>query len=176
MPLIETVVPEVAQGQIADVYRGFEEKIGLVPKPLEMTSASPRLFDLAARRLSYFASHPSLGFPLLAYIRYLVAFRNQFPYCVDLNGGILKQALGMSDEQMAALRTDPASCLLAEKDKTMLLFVLKAVETPEDVSAQDIAALHRHGWSDSDIFDALNHGASMVSTGIMFTALKMGEV
>jgi hypothetical protein len=53
--------------------------------------------------------------------------------------------------------------------------VLKAVKTPEEVTAEDTQKLRDLGWSDGDIIDATAHGAGMVADGIMFKAFKMDE-
>jgi len=67
------------------------------------------------------------------------------------------------------------SAPLEEKDKAMLLFVLKAVQTSDAVEQGDVDALRGLGWDDRDIIDAANHGADMVSAGLMFRAFKMGD-
>jgi len=59
---------------------------------------------------------------------------------------------------------------LEEPQKALLLFVLKAVKTPQSVTAEDIDALHKLGWSDQEIFDATYHGASMVGPSILYKA------
>jgi hypothetical protein len=55
----------------------------------------------------------------------------------------------------------------------MLLFVLKAIQTPEATGPTDIDRLHGLGWTDIDIIDATFHGADMVRHGIMFKAFQM---
>ena len=50
----------------------------------------------------------------------------------------------------------------------------KALEAPEDVQQEDVDKVREQGWADSDIFDAVNHGAFMVHGGIMFNVFKMG--
>lgn len=55
----------------------------------------------------------------------------------------------------------------------MLLFVLKAIQTPEATVQPDIDRLHDLGWTDTDILDATFHGADMVRHAIMFKAFQM---
>ncbi|MFC1895614.1 carboxymuconolactone decarboxylase family protein [Thermodesulfobacteriota bacterium] len=119
--------------------------------------------------------HPTLSFPLLAHIRLLVAHEENYPYCINLNQGLLQTLGGLKEEQIAATKADPDKAALEPKDKAMLLFVLKAVQDPATTEKEDVDALHDLGWTDRDIFDAVTHGMNMVSAGMMFKAFKMGE-
>ena len=83
MALINTVSPEKAEGSIKEAYEMFMKNIGMIPKPMEMMSASPALFDLQLQRIRYFSKHPKLSFPLLAHIRYLVAHNLNYAFCMD---------------------------------------------------------------------------------------------
>lgn len=176
MALIKTVSLEEAEGNIREVYSKLMETAGMVPKPLELSSASPALFEHFARGLKYFMTHTTLGLPLLAHIRLLVAIESEYPYCIDLNSMLLQMLGGLSEEQLAEVRQDPARTTLPEKEKALLLFVLKSVKTPEAVDKSDIDGLHELGWTDTDIFDATYHGANMITAGILFNAFKMGDV
>ncbi|MBW2366010.1 MAG: hypothetical protein JRF25_13425, partial [Deltaproteobacteria bacterium] len=81
MSLLKTVLPENAEGEIADAY-SFFIKSGLpVPKPLEMASASPGLLKIQNQMLGYYMNHQSLGFALLSLIRYLVAKKYDYVFC-----------------------------------------------------------------------------------------------
>lgn len=176
MALIKTVSLDEAEGNIKEVYDKLMEKAGMVPKPLELSSASPALFEHFARGLKYFMTHKTLGLPLLAHIRLLVAIDSDYPYCIDLNSALLQMLGGLSEDQLAAVRQDPEQTVLPDNEKAMLLFVLKSVKTPEAVEQADVDHLRELGWTDTDIFDATYHGANMVSAGILFNAFKMGDV
>jgi alkylhydroperoxidase family enzyme len=175
MSLITTVPVDAATGKVQEVYAPMLEATSMVPRPLQMLSASPDLLEIYNRNLWYYLRHPTLSFALLAHIRVLASIECGFPYCIELNSGFLKQRLGLTEEQLRTLRSDPAQAPLEEKDRAMLLFVLEALRAPEDVSREDVAALHDLGWTDRDILDATQHGAGMVATGILFNAFKMHE-
>jgi hypothetical protein len=153
----------------------MQERAGMIPRPLEMMSASPSLFEVASRTMAYYMAHPTLGFLLLAHIRLVVAFNHQYPYCIDLNSGLLKHFQGLTEDEVAAVRVDPGKARLEEKDRAMLVFVHKAVTAPEEVEAADVDRLHGLGWNDPDIYDAVAYGANMVSSGILFHAFRMAE-
>lgn len=174
MPILKIVPPDQAEGQVKESYALFDQ-FGMVPAPFQMFSPSPGLLDLRGQTIGYMMARPQLGRGLMALIRMLVAEEMKYYYCISLNQEILK-SVGIMDEDAAAkVLADPANAPLQEKDKALLLFVLKAVKTPEEVSAQDMQALRDLGWSDQDILEATAHGAGMVSDGILFKAFKMDD-
>jgi hypothetical protein len=175
MAIIKTQTKETATGQVKQFYDEMLKIMPDIPKPLQLSSASPGLFAISSQQMKYFMHHPSLGPLLQAYIRLLVAFNTDYPYCVDLNTGLLKLFGQLSDEQVAAARTDPDQAKLDDKDKAILKFVFKAVTRSEEVDEKDIDQLRTLGWSDSDIFDAAAAGASMVAMGMLFNVFKMHE-
>jgi alkylhydroperoxidase family enzyme len=71
------------------------------------------------------------------------------------------------------MQADPSKAPLDEKQKALLLFVLKACDNPHSVVAADVERLKGLGWSETDIFDATAHGARMVGTNIIFDTFKI---
>jgi alkylhydroperoxidase family enzyme len=174
MPLIKTVSLEEAQGGIKEAYEMLLEKIGLIPKPLEMMSVSPALFELQMRRIQYLSQHPKLSYPLLAHIRYLVARNLDYPYCTDFNKMILKKQ-GLSDDDIRRLEADPPQSLLEADENAMLAFVVKAVKSPGQVAPEEIDHLRDLGYADRDIMDALAQGVSMIDHAIMMQVFQMEQ-
>jgi alkylhydroperoxidase family enzyme len=175
MPLIKVVPPEKAEGKVKDAYAIFEQLGMKVPRPSRMFSVSPELVDLRRRTNIYFKDHPNLSLGLQALIRMMVAEEIGNDYCVSINSQLLRGMGIMDDDQLAAVMADPDSAPLTDKEKAMLLFVLKAINNPEAMEAHDLAYLHALGWSDGDIFDATAHAAEMISTGLLLRIFKMGQ-
>lgn len=172
MAIIKTVSPEEAQGEIKEVYDAMLQGVGMVPSPLQLASASPGIFKLYWQSIKYFSDHPTLSFPLLSTIRFLVAEHLNYAFCTDFNKGILIKQ-GLTDEDIEELKQDPSKAPLEDNEKAMLGFVLKAIASPDDVDQQDMDRLHDLGWADPDILDALSHGTNMVSSSIWMKAFKM---
>ena len=168
MFLLNCVKPEEATGKIAEIYGTFPKAVG-VPEPLQLMSATPGLLEIQVNVIKYFMGHPNLTFPLLASIRYLSAVHFNYDYCIGFNGKIL-QAAGATDADLEAMKKDPMNAPLEDKEKSMLAFVIKALKDPKSVEKADIDTLRDLGWTDSDIFDALAHGANMSAAGIIYNA------
>ncbi len=172
MALIQTVQPENAEGAVKEGYEMFMENIGIIPKPMEMMSASPALFGQQLHRIHYFSTHPTLSFELLAHIRYLVAHSLNYGFCMDFNKPILKKQ-GLEEPDFQKMETDPSQSLLEENEKAMLAFVIKSVKNPGSVTEDDIKQLKDLGWDDRDMVDALAHGVSMIDHSIMMEVFQM---
>jgi alkylhydroperoxidase family enzyme len=175
MAIIKTQTAETATGKVKEFYDGVLKIMPMIPKPLQLASASPNLFAITSQQMKYFMSHPTLGPLLQAYIRMLVAFNTDYPYCIELNTNVLKMMGKLNDEQIVAARKDPDKAQLSDKDKALLKFVVKAVSAPEEIQAQDVDVLRQIGWNDSDIFDAAVMGTNMVAMGMLFNIFKMHE-
>lgn len=173
MSIISTVIPEQASGKVAEVYGKIQQMTGRVPNAFQLYSSSPVLLEQQMQQIAYYMQHPTLSFPLLAMVRMLVSQHNDCQYCVGFNEGMLMQMAGLTPEQVAATRSNPADAPLPDKDKAMLLFVLKATKTPKIVEKSDLDQLRALGWSDGDIMDAVYHGARNVAVDIVFNAFKI---
>ena len=174
MALIQTVDPEKAEGQVKEIYDFMQKNAGVIPAPLQLASASPKMLDSVWQSIQYYSKHPSLGFGLLSSIRYLVAQQYDYAFCTGFNKNMLKMQ-GLSDEDIEQMEKDPLQAPLDDKDRAMVAFVMKAVKTPDAVEKQDLDELHEQGWTDSDILDALAHGTNMIGSSILMKAFKMDQ-
>jgi len=175
MSLLRTVPPEEAVGGMKRVYDSFSNTLGMVPPPLVASSTSPVLQALLASCLVYYNEHRTLSQKLISCIRYITSVIFDLGPCLEFG----KKALrfhGLTDDQLDALGRDPASVDLKEKDKALFLFAVKALREPDHVSLDNIKALKEMGWTDADIFDALNVSAVMIGPGLMMKALKVAKV
>lgn len=172
MAIIKTVKPEEATGKLAEIYKRFEETMGMVPNAFRIRSASPDQVEHQARVLSYYWHHETLSHNLLAFIRMLVSVAHHCDYCINLNTGILIQN-GIKPGDVEAAKKDQEKIPLAEKEKELIQFVLKVVKDSKSTRAEDMDRLRSLGWDDRDIVDAVNHGTSQVATDMLFNAFHI---
>jgi len=172
MSLIDTISPEQADGTVAAIYDHVQEGFGFVPNGLQLLAPSVKLLEDQVGRIAYYHSHPTLGGPLLAAIRFLVADHTGCPYCVDLNAGMLMQ-MDIAPDVIQAARQDPDVLPLDARDKAMLHLALKVVRAASDVQAADIEALRALGWRDQEILEAAHHATFAVSLDMVFNAFKV---
>jgi alkylhydroperoxidase family enzyme len=174
MALLQTTPPEKAEGQLAELYAEVEQMFGRVPNNVRLLGVSPALLESQLQLIGYYREHPNLSTPFLAMTRMLVSKACHSPYCQNLNSGLLLSA-GFTQDQIAAMQADPTQAPLDDKQKALLLFVLKACDNPHSVTAEDVDRLRTLGWSERDMLDALAHGARMVGTNIIFDTFKIDK-
>lgn len=172
MSLLAVVEPEQATGELAAVYAGMMEAIGVVPNAMKMQSVNPLAVRRMAENIGYVMNHSSLSQPLFTLIRLCVSSEQSCAYCVNTNKGLLMNG-GMSLEQIDAILADPSAAPLDDKEKALLLYTLKAVRDSNAVGEAEIAVLRKAGASDLEIFDALSHGAQQLAGDVMINALKV---
>jgi alkylhydroperoxidase family enzyme len=173
MSMLQTVTPESATGDVADIYAQINQAWGGVPNVMRVWSASPFLLKQQWEFVSYSMQHPKLSFALLTSIRMLVSQAGNCSYCIDMNAGMLINMAGWTPEQVAATRADFKNSPLTASEKMLLGLVLKATRDSSSVTALDVQAAREAGWADGDILDAVTHGARMVAGDIIINAFKV---
>jgi uncharacterized peroxidase-related enzyme len=173
MSILQTVTPERASGEVADIYAQIEQAWGHVPAAIQVFSANPALLRHQWEYYGSIMQHPRLSMPLTACIRMLVSQAGNCDYCVDMNAAMLMNLAGWSADELAATRADFRDSPLSNEDKALLGLVLKATRDPKSVTAHDLEAARAAGWSDGDILDAVNHGARMVAGDIVINGFKV---
>lgn len=173
MPIIKTVAPQDATGVLAEYYAKITAMRGEVRNNAMLFSASPELLRQQMDFIIHYANHPTLSMPLLAAIRVMVSSGETCEYCIDFNTGMLINMAGWTPEQVAAMRHNIVDTPFPAKEAAMLKLAVKAVRNAHGVTASDLDELRELGWSDGDILDAVNHGARMLATDILFNAFKI---
>lgn len=161
-----------ATGTVADIYKSMIDAMGRVPNAFKMYSVSEELLAKQYEGLVYFMAKSGLSGKLLAFIRLLVSHYEQCEYCIGVNTGILMQ-YGVLPDQIAGIREDPSTAPLPENELRLLIFVLKAVNSPASIDENSLLPLRNVGWTDKQIFDATFHGAMQVASDKLLVAFKV---
>lgn len=175
MPLIATVNPEEATGDVAKVYSHIEKIRGKVTENAKLFSSSPELLKQLMSFIGYYAEQKDLSPQLLACTRMLVSDKNGCTYCIDFNASMLINTFAWLPKEVEATRQNPMNAKLDDKEKAMLLFVLKSVKTPREVCTEDVQKLRDLGYSDKVILDAVYLGAKMSAIDIIFDTFKIEQ-
>ncbi len=173
MPLIQTIDPKDATGELAKLYKTIEAMRGNVGNNAKLFSISPELLRQQMDFIKFYMNHPTLSMELLAAIRIMVSSAEACQFCIDYNTGMLINFAKWTLEQVNAMRENIDHANLNKRDIAMLRFVMKAIRDAHTVNANDLDLLRGMEWSDADIFDALNHAARMLATDVIFNTFKI---
>ena len=170
MFILKYQTPEQASDSVATIYDYFTNKRSPVPAPLQLLSASPGLLQLQFDQIGYFARHQTLGFPLLAAIRFLAAQEVCYDQCTELNRLWLGK-VGLSPQDLTDLAEGRTVATFSEAENGLLAVVAKMLRK-EKITEAEMAHLRDLGWNDSDILDACAQGANLISASYLFTAFS----
>ncbi len=141
------------------LLRGVRAKLGHVPPHWELfASINPTRFKMFLEEINYLTAHSNIEKDFFAFLRYAIATDNGFDYCMHFNRQLLLST-GYTLEDLQAVEDTDKKVPLDEKHQTLFDAALTALYEPENFTAETIASLHRIGWSNADIFDAIDHGA-----------------
>lgn len=172
MSLLKLIEKEEATGKVAEIYERMTAAMGFVPNAFKLYSPSEHLLETVSGNLGHYMRHKSLGGKLLAFIRLLVSDQEKCAYCVGVNTHILLQ-YGVLPDALTGIKADPATAPLEEKEKALLLFVLKMVKDSNSIVAEDLEKLRSLGWSDTEILEGAYHGANQVAGDMILNAFKI---
>lgn len=162
-----------ATGLVKEVYDEIKVKWGFVPVVIQQYSLNPKLLKAQWDLYSTLGENKNFDPKMQAMARMLISEKSGCDYCIGLNKGMLLNMFKVPMDELATLVKDPSTAKLNAKSKAMLLFMLKAANTPHDTTAGGIDNLKKLGWSDKDIFEGVKSAANMVSGAIVIDALKI---
>lgn len=171
MALLKEFDQENGDENVREVMENFIQAVGAVPKPLQLIGISPGLFMKQAGIIGYYRNHPNLEGPLLASIRFLAAVVLGYQPCIEFNRHLLKMQ-GMTEDELDGMMADSDKAPLEDKELALLSFVIEGVKGKKEATSRDIETLTGHGWTESDIIDAVNQGFGMFSHSRMVEYFK----
>ena len=175
MSLLHIPAEEEATEDVKKIFAEIESMIGRVPNGLKLWSVSPRALRAQWAGMKSILSRPKEEQKLYAIIRYLASEENGCTYCIGLNGGMLINYYGVTQDELIAMQKDPASAPLDDKNKALLLFAMKAIKDADSVSANDIDTLTRLGISEEEMFNIVLAASHMFVVNTLFKTFKVEQ-
>jgi hypothetical protein len=106
---------------------------------------------------------------LFAFLRLHVAFKEDYTFCKIFNTKFLL-AKNYSQEQLDEVISDVALVPFDVKHKALAEHALKALYKSREVTQNDFDALYEMGWSQKDVFDAIEHTGTLFRNGRIMLA------
>ncbi|MCH9814533.1 MAG: hypothetical protein K0U47_11405 [Epsilonproteobacteria bacterium] len=145
--------------ELQKIIDPVQRKFGIVPPHWELLAfINPVRFQLFIQEITYLQTHPHINPDLFAMLRLYVANREHFKYCQSFNTKLLL-AKGFDKNTIKALKKDAITIPLDEKHQLLAQKAIKALYEPLTFDTSDITSLKERGWTDGDIYDAIDHAA-----------------
>jgi uncharacterized peroxidase-related enzyme len=159
MALISLVTPDAATGRTGEIYQEITRMLGTVPEAMQLFGHNPILMEYMNTRFGFYhGQQQELSAGLMRWILFLNAERKQCTFCIQYNQAQLL-ASGISEQTLASAVADPWTTPLPDRERAMLVFALNTAGDDKSITANDIAALRRHGFSDTAIFNVVEFTA-----------------
>lgn len=172
-PLIEPKPPKGEEKFVKLMCKHAQQVMGFLPDPLLIMALSPKILKEFAEFLSDYESHPHLRPSLLAVIRYLVAAKNDCKYCVTTSEAIMINQMNIELDDLRNAQENPENFPFPEKEKVLLLLILKMVLNPDAVEKSDLEAAYAQGWDDKNIYEAANYAVRNLAVDLLLKAYKI---
>jgi hypothetical protein len=141
------------------LLRAVQRRFGRVPPHFELFAAlNPARFKMFLDEIAYLGAHPRIAPDFFVFLRRAVAEREGYGYCRRFNEAMLRER-GYDEDTIAAVLADPAALPMDGAHRGLFVVALGAMEDPAGFDAGSLERLRTEGWSDGDIFDALDHAA-----------------
>jgi len=152
MTLIATISEDQAEGLVRDQYQNARKNMGYVPNYIKVFSLRPEVYDAWTKLIGSIRSNMKLRRYELA--TFAAAMALECTYCMLAHGAVLRKNF-FSVDQLAAIIKDFRNAGLPAEEVTIMSFAQKIATQPNEISAQDIDELHKHGLSDEEILDVV---------------------
>jgi len=151
---IKTVDPEDATGEIADMYAGDMQSMGLVMNATSCWSALPEAGPAAEHLLHAARDNFSLGLRAWRLIVLIAAKHVPSTYCTQVYSKVLQTRHGFTRDEVAAIHRDFRSApALGPAEVAMLGYAEQVVIDASKIGPADIDALRTGGFTDRNIAD-----------------------
>jgi hypothetical protein len=156
--------------RLEKIYRKVKAIYGAVPPQINF------LGNIEADYLEDFlkivlrvTKHPNIDPDLFGFMRLHIAFREEYAYCKKYNTQFLL-AKGYRQEQLDAVVTDIMTVPFNAKHQALASHAVRVVYESKQITAEDFEALYALGWSQKDVFDAIDHATTLLKNGRILTA------
>ena len=164
---------EAQKERLEKMYKMITLMFGAVPSNMEFIgNIEADYLEDFLKMVQRVQEHKNINPNLFVFLRLHVAFKEDYTFCKILNTKYLL-AKGYSQEQLDEVIADVVSVPFDDKHKALAKHALKALYQSREVTQNDFDALYKMGWTQKDVFDAIEHTGTLFRNGrIMMAYMK----
>jgi hypothetical protein len=141
-----------------EIAKRVKSDLGILPPHWELfLFLNKERFLLFLKEIEYLINHPSVKPDYFAFLRLFIADSEGFEYCKGFNTKLLLSK-GYKKEDIRDFLNEKKPPL-DDRHNTLFEKTIVALYEPDSFSLDEIEKLNEVGWSQSDIFDSIDHGA-----------------
>jgi len=167
MFIIQAIKKEDSTGELKLLYKMIERSLGFVPAHFELFAT----IDIESMKEfvqynQYLMNHASIDKNLLPYLRLYIANKECRSYCMNFNSSMLMK-MDVDKNLIDNIVDEIHNIPFEEKQKMLLLKVLKALYDSKVFGESDLKELYSLGFSDKDFFDLLSYATNFMAKSKM---------
>lgn len=148
---IESIAPEDAQGDVAQMYLRQRNHWGFVPNYARAFSRRPEVLARWGQLLAEIKRYmPSRRFQLVTFV---AAVELRSTGCALQYGKALRT--WFIDEEIRAIATGDLGPFLGQEERALVLFARRVAHDASAIQPDDVDALRRVGLDDDEVFDVI---------------------
>ena len=175
MSLLNIPTEENMTDEVKEIFDEMKCTIGIVPNSMKLWSVNPRALKAQWSGMKSIFSKNREDQKLYAIIRYLASNENSCTCCIGLNGSMLINFQGMTEDELITMQKDPSLAPLDKKNKALLVFAMKSIKDADSVNADDIEALKQLGISEMEMFNIVLAASHMFVVNTLFKTFKVEQ-
>jgi hypothetical protein len=166
---------EAQKERLEKMHKIISKMFGSVPANMEfMGNIEADYLEDFLKMIGRIQQHNNIFPDLFGFLRLHVAFKEDYPFCKMFNTKYL-QSKGYTQEQLDEVIKDISLVPFDDKHKALAKHALKALYESREVTQNDFDALYKIGWTQKDVFDAIEHTGTLFRNGrIMLAYSKKG--
>ncbi len=173
MSLLQVTKAQEAQGEVKEIFNEVEKAFGAVTEGLSLWALNPEALKFQWNSIKEQMACDEDTQKMYTLIRYITSEKNHCKYCIGLNGGMLINMYGMSEENLKEVANNLSVAKLTPKNEKLLAFALRSINEPQAIKQQDIEELHSLGLNDKEIFDLVLTASMMLVVNTLFDAFEV---
>jgi uncharacterized peroxidase-related enzyme len=156
MAFIRMIGPDEAEGPLKAIYERDRAQWGEVSPVTRMWSLRPDALDayLAFKKTVFFGG-TTLGRVREELLAVVLSRLTRCSYCAVTHGEFLREALGADHARVLEIAADYRNAGLDPADVAMLDFAVKVTEAADRITAEDVTALRRAGFDETQVLDII---------------------
>jgi uncharacterized peroxidase-related enzyme len=156
MAFIRMIDPEEAEGRLKAIYEQDGAASGHVSPVTRMWSLRPDALEkyLAFKKTVFFGG-TTLGRVREELLAVVLSRLTRCSFCAVTHGEFLREALGADHARVLEIARDHRQAGLDPADVAMLDFAVKVTEASDRITAEDVEALRRAGFEETQVLDII---------------------
>ena len=168
MSLLQVTKVQEAQGEVKEIFNEVEKVFGVVTEGLSLWALNPEALKFQWNSIKEQMDNDMDTQKMYTLIRYIISEKNHCEYCIGLNGGMLINMYGMSEEELKEVADNLSVAKLTPKNEKLLAFALRSINEPQSIKQQDIDELRSLGLNDKEIFHLVLTASMMLVVNTLF--------